>query len=338
MALQQRIVGGGLLMAGIAVVLILIFLFSNKGMPFDEAYGELRNKIFPAYEKADEDGDYLKLQALAKEVSSIKSKAPMTAVLKEVRADAARGDRTAIGLQKLLEPRGTDGKDAFDKNLEGLYELDGGWYEARSHTALRLLKRCLDDAMPALTETRRMGKALATTLDSLRTGSGLEIALPAVDAPTSPVAAADARLFAAFGLRPDDIRTALTTKGAGSPANSARLVWNKPDASDDRKRLAEAMAKIPTLASTIERSAVALGKAQQDLQGKEDATKEAGTLIKAAGQQLATSLDGQARTAFEQGLGVPAIAETLMQEAKLLKRYATNAPDVGKALQGSFAQ
>ncbi|MCK6460754.1 MAG: hypothetical protein L6Q95_12785 [Planctomycetes bacterium] len=319
MAVQQRIIGGGLLLAGIAVVLILIFLFSNRGMDPAEAYSRLKDEIYPAYVKADEAGDYVKLQDLAKEAKGIEADTAMAAVLKEANAAAAAGDREARGLLKLLEPTGQGGVDAFDQNLKGLFELDGGWYESRSHTALRLLKRCL-----------------LATLDSLRAGSGLEIPLPEADATAKhPVAAADAALFRAFALPPAEVQKALKTKGAGAKANSARLVWNQADATDDRARLSAALEKIPRIADAMERAAVALGKAEQDLKGREDARRQVQQYLKLASDQLAAALDAPARPPGE--FPIAEIAAALMQEARILKATGTNAPDLGKALAQAFA-
>jgi hypothetical protein len=336
MAVQQRIIGGGLLLAGIAVVLILIFLFSDRGMDPSEAYARLKDEIYPAYVRAEEAGDYLKMQSVAKDAKGIEEKTAMAAVLKEARADAARGDRSAQGLLKLIEPMGADGTDAFDQNVKGLYGLDGGWYESRSHTALRLLKRCLDEAVPALIDARRAARSLATTLDQLRLGSGLEIPLPEADASAKhPVVAADAALFRAFALPPAEVAKALATKGTGSKANSARLVWNQSDATDDRARLAEELSKVPRVADAIERAAVALGKAEQDLKGRDDAGKQAQQYLKQASDQLAAALDAPARPPGE--LPIAEIAAALMQEAKVLKACAGNAPGLGQALAKGFA-
>lgn len=338
MAVQQRIIGGGLLLAGIAVVLILLFLFTNKGKPWDEAYAEFKSDIYPRYLKADEAGKYLDIQAVAKDAKKLEKSTTMASVLKEVRSDAAKGNREAQGLLKLLEPIGPDGADAFDRNLKGLFDLDGGWYEERSHSRLRQLRQYLGEALPALLDARRDAKALATVLDQLRLGSGMDLTLPAADPSISnPVVAADALQFLAYGLPPAAITKALAAKGQAAKANSARLVWNQPDATGTRARLAEALGRIPALADTMERAAVALGKAEQDLKGLEDAKKQAAAYVKAATAQLATALEGPARQALEQKASIALIADALKQDAKILKGYAPNAPALGKALAGAFA-
>lgn len=330
MAVQQRIIGGGLLLAGIAVVLILIFLPLSKEMPSTEAYQRLRNEIYPAYVKAEDAGDYVKLRSIAKEANELKGKTAMTAVLKEAEAAAATGDREARGLLKLLQG------DAFDRNANDLYELDGSWYDSRSHTALRLLKRSLDEAVPALVDARRAAQALGTAIEQLRLGSGLEIPLPAKDAAAKhPVAAADAELFRGFALKPADIASALKAQGAGAKANTARLVWNQKEATADRARLAEEIAKLPRIADSIERAAVALGKADQDLKGRDDAGKQAMQYLKTASDKLAAALDAPARPAGEYPIGE--IATALVQEARILKAVASNAPGLGQALSQPFA-
>ncbi len=335
MAVQQRIIGGGLLLAGIAVVLILIFLFSNRGMDPAEAHRKLKDEIYPAYVKADEAGDYVKIRDIAKEAKEVEAGTAMAAVLKEVATAAATGDRDARGLLKLLQAVGPEGGNAFDQNVKGLFELDGGWYESRSHTALRLLKRSLDDAVPALIDARRAAKTLGTTLDALRLGSGLEIPLPAADASAKhPVVAADAAIFRAFALSPAEVRKALSAKGAGAKANSARLVWNQANSTDDRARLAAELAKVPRMAEAMERAAVALGKAEQDLKGRADAAKQAQQYLKSASDQVAAALDAAARPPGE--FPIAEIAAALMQEAKVLKAVAVNAPDLGQALAQAF--
>jgi len=332
MAIQQRIIGGGLLLVGISVVLILIFLFSDRRMDPSEAYGKLKNDIYPAYLKADDAGDYVKLQALAKDAEALQKKTAMAAVLQEMRADAAKGDRDAKGLLKLLEPQ-----DAFARNIDSQFELDGGWYDSRSHAILRLLKKSLDEAAPGLIDARRTAKALAATLEQLRLGSGLEIPLPDADASAKhPVAAADAQAFRAFALSPAQVKKALATKGAGAKANSARLVWNQKEATDDRARLADQLARLPKIADSIDRAAVALGKVKDDLKGREDATRQAQQYLKMASDQLQAAVDAPQKP--ESALSIPEVIDALKQEARTLKACAGNGADLGAALAQGFAQ
>jgi len=332
MAVQQRIIGGGLLLAGIAVVLILIFLFTNRGKPWDEAYAELKSEIYPRYVKAEEAGEYLEVQRIAGEAIQLQKSTAMAAVEQAMRADAAKGDREAQALVKLLDSK------AFERNVQGAFALDDGWYDSRSHFALRQLKRYLGEGVPALVDVRRDAKALSEEVEKLRLGSGMELPLAPPDpVPANPVAAADALLFLSFGLRPPDVAKALSVKGASSKAKSARLVWNQPDGTAARARLQEALAKLPALADTIERAAVALGKAERDLQDREEARRPASELVRIATGQIAAVLEGPARQAFEQNPGISAIADVLKQDAKLLKGYSSNAPALGKALSGAFA-
>ncbi|HEX5137686.1 MAG TPA: hypothetical protein VFY93_11975 [Planctomycetota bacterium] len=332
MAVQQRIIGGGLLLVGITIALILIFLFHDRPMDPAEAYGKLKNEVYPAYLKAEDAGDYVKMQAVAEDAEALMGKTAMAAVLQEMRADAARGDREARGLLKLLEPQ-----DVFERNIAGQFGLDGGWYDSRSHATLRLLKKSLDEAAPGLIDARRAAKTLAATFEQLRLGSGLEIPLPAADASAKdPVAAADAQDFRVFAVPPADVKKALATKGAGAKANSARLVWNQNDATDDRARLAEQLARLPRIADSIERAAVALGKVDKDLKGLADATKQAQQYLKTASDQLHAAVDGPARP--ESAFSIPGIIEALRQEARTLKACAGNGSDLGAALSQGFAQ
>jgi hypothetical protein len=331
MAVQQRIIGGGLLLAGIAVVLILIFLFTNKGVPWDEAYDQFRKDIHPRYVKAEEEGDYLALQRIAEDALKIEKGTAMPSVLQEIKAEAAKGNGQAQALQKLFE------SDAFTKNAQGLYAIDGGWYESRPHSALRLLKRSLGEALPALLDARRTAKTATTVLADLRLGSGLELPPPPAAPAADAVALADGALFAVFGLRAEDVTKALASKGESAKAKSARLVWNQSDASGTRARLAQEMAKIPALAETIERAAVALGKSEKDLRDLDAAKKQGAAYVKTAAAQLAAGLESAARPAFEAEATIASIAGTLMQEAKTLKAYASGTASLGQALTGGFA-
>ncbi len=331
MAVQQRIIGGGLLLAGIAVVLILIFLFSNKGVPWDEAYDQFRKDIHPRYLKAEEAGDYLALGKIGEEAMALEKSTPMKSVLQEVKAEAARGDLEAQALQKLLE------NEAFAKNAKGLYEIDGEWHDSRIHSALRLLKRSLTDATSGVADARRAAKSVADVVANLRLGSGLEVPLPPAAPASNPVALADAPVFAVLGLSSAEVRKALAAKAEGAKANSARLVWNKPDAADNRARVAKELAEIPRLADTIERAAVALGKSEQDVKGLDAAKKRAAAYVKTAASQLAAALAGPAREAFEKDATIASLAEALMQDAKILKGYASNATGLGQALALNFA-
>jgi hypothetical protein len=338
MAVQQRIIGGGLLLAGIAVVLILMFLFTDKGMPWDEAYAKLRNEIYPRYVEAERaaEYDYLKITGIAQEVKDLEGRTPMASVLKEARADAVKGDTTAQGLIRLFD----DG--AFDKNLQELYALDGGWFDGKTHGVLRLLGRSLEkEAVPALVEARRTARKAQDVLDQLRIGSGLELATPpAATQGMNPLAAADARLLAVLGLQAAEVQKALAAKGDSAKAKSARLVWNQADSAGERTKLAEALERIPALAETINRAAVALGKSEQDVKGlpaSGDGAKRAAEFVRAAAAQLATGLDADARQAFEKDATIAMIADALRQDAKLLSGYAPNARGLGQALVRNFA-
>ena len=331
MAVQQRIIGGGLLLAGIAVVLILIFVINTPGLSWEEAYQRFRDDLYPRYTKAEEAGDYLELRRIGEEAQKVEADTTMKSVVQEVKAEAAKGNADAQALQKLFE------SNAFAKNAQGLYALDGEWYESRPHSALRLLKRSLGEAMPALLDARRTAKTATTVLADLRLGSGLELPLPPAAPAADAVALADATLFAVFGLRAEDVTKALAAKGESAKAKSARLVWNQPDAAGTRARLAQEMAKIPALAEALERAAVALGKSEQDLRDIDAARKQGATYVKGAASQLAASLEGPARGTFEAEATVASVAQALMQDAKTLKAYASAAPALGQALAGSFA-
>ena len=336
MAVQQRIIGGGLLLAGIAVVLILIFLFGlNKGVPWDEAYTQLRTEIYPRYVEAREKGDYLGMQRIAEQVKDLEKNTEMASVVKQARADALK-DGQAQGLVSLFDER------AFEKNIEGLYALDGGWFDDSTHRVLRLLSRSLDkDAVPALVEARRTAKRALETLEQLRLGSGL--ALPTPPAPTegmNALATADAHVFAVLSLPAAEVQKALAAKGDSAKAKSARLVWNQGDSATARQTLAEALAEIPTLAETITRASVALGKCEQDVKGLDassDGAKRAKEFVRSAAAHLASGLDPAARQAFEKDATIAMIADALRQDAKLLVGYSPNARGLGQALAKNFA-
>jgi len=325
MAVQQRIIGGGLLVAGVAVVLILVYLFSNKGMPWDEAYDKFRKDIHPRYVKAEEAGDYLALREIAEEANDLEKSTAMASVMQEIRAEVAKGNAQAQALLKLFD------SNAFVKNAEDQYALDGEWYDRRTHSVLRLLNRSLSDATSALLDARRTAKEAVAAVGSLRLGSGLALPLP-------PAAGGpDAALFAVFGLKAGDVTAALAAKGESAKAKSARLVWNQAETASGRARLAQELAKVPGLADAIERAAVALGKSDQDVKGLDTAKKHAAQYVKTAASQLAAGLEGPAREAFEKDATIATVADALKQDAKLLKGYASDAPALGQALAKSFA-
>jgi len=325
MAVQQRIIGGGLLLAGIAVVLILIFLFTNKGVPWDEAYDKFRKDIHPRYVKAEEAGDYNALRRIAEEANEVEKTTAMASVMQEVRSEAAKGNAQAQALLKLFD------SNAFAKNAQDQYALDGEWYDSRTHSVLRLLKRSLADATSALLDARKAAKALSAVVADLRLGSGLELPLPAASG------APDAAVFAVFGLKVADVQGALAAKGESAKAKSARLVWGQADASSTRARLAQELATVPAFADAMERAAVALGKSDQDVKGLDTAKKHAAQYVKSAASQLAAGLEGPAREAFEKDATIETVAEALKQDAKLLKGYAPGAPALGQALTKNFA-
>jgi hypothetical protein len=332
MAVQQRIIGGGLLLAGIAVVLILIFLFSEPGMSTDEAYDQLMKDIYPSYVKAGEAGEYQAQKKLAEEAKALAADTAMAALEKRIGADAAAGNRDARELQKLLE------EGAFDKNVQGLYQLDGRWYRDTDHDALRRLGSALEEAVPAVTEARRTARQLATTLDQLRLGSGLPVEAPAPAAAAGPVATADALLFRAFGVPVADVRKALATKGEGAKAKSARLVWNRADAVATRARLAEELAQMPTLADRIGRAGINLKVAATKVGTASEVQAHLNEMLARAATHLGAALEPDARPAFHAAATANAVADLLGQEAKILGGHATGGAELGKALAGNFAE
>lgn len=341
MAVQQRIIGGGLLIAGIAVVLILIFLFIDRSMPYDEAYAKLRKDIYPRYVKAKQDDDYDVQRRIAEEAIEVEKATTMPSVLQEAKADAAKGEADAVELLKLLDKVDNgqgESRDAFENNVAGLYSIDGRWYDLATHGALRRLQRSLDEALPALVAARKGATAVAAELENLRLGSGAGLEPPAADASIkNPVFLADATLLRVYGLPAGDVTKALAAKGQSPKATSARLVWNKPEATSARTKLAQDLRQIPRVAETIERAAVSLAQAEQDLKGRAEASKQASELLKQGARQLAAPLEGPARQAFEAAATITSVADALKQEAKLLKGYASNVPALGQALAGAFA-
>jgi hypothetical protein len=344
MAIQQRIIGGGLLLAGIAVVLILIFKVHFSGVPEQEAYDRFLNEIHPEYARvqgaveAGEREAYLELKRIAEEAQALAADTAMASVRKRIDADAARGDPKALALQKLLQG------EAFKHNADGLYELEGEWYDDTTHYHLQQLKRSLlVEAVPALADARKVAKAAAEVVDGLRLGSGLELATAEPAPEESPVVAADAGLFRVLGIAPSEVAKALATKGAGAKANSTRLVWNgtddaarQPLNARARARLAEDLARLPRHAEVVERAVAKLGLSETNLKGRDKAKKPAEEYVRQAARHLALVLDPAARQAVEAQASLGAVAEILKREAKLLKGHAANAPGLGTALAGNF--
>ncbi len=68
MAAQERIIGGGFLVIGVAIVLVLLYFFTWGGTAPKETYDKILAEDFPAYESATNDRDYLAVKGAAQRI------------------------------------------------------------------------------------------------------------------------------------------------------------------------------------------------------------------------------------------------------------------------------
>jgi hypothetical protein len=91
MAVRDRVIGGGLLVIGVAIVLILIYLFKLGSMQPTEAYEKIRDDLYPAYEKAEAEREYGEMTAVSKEIVKVLDAAGPKLVKDRFRSDAFSG-------------------------------------------------------------------------------------------------------------------------------------------------------------------------------------------------------------------------------------------------------
>ncbi|MHC4549223.1 MAG: hypothetical protein ACYTEZ_10640 [Planctomycetota bacterium] len=340
MPVEQRIIGGGLLFVGIAIVLILIFLFTLGGPSAREAYEQIVSELYPNYVAAQNEGDYLGMQRTAERILKLLDEADRTAVVKLIRAEATT-DRELRRLQERLE----DG--TFGNNVEGRYGFDGDWFEERTHRALQRLHKALTEDLKALREIRVTAREARQALAEARLGSGRPLeqppprTVPTDSIDPNPVYAGDAALYCAFGVAGVELEKALETKGAGAKARSARLRWNAVSPTV-RSRLATAVESIPERAETLGRIAAEIERSLRVVAGDPTAAGKVELLLGKAAVLVGSGLDAPHREAFQANrarFASGSVIVTLLQnEAAMLHPYLATVRGLGQALGKKFAE
>ena len=340
MPAEQRIIGGGLLMVGVAIVLVLIFLFTQERTNAPEAYEEIISKHWPAYQRARKKDDYQGMQKAAAEILRVLDEADQVAVVKLIKADATT-DREIRQLEKLIEEGG------LEKNVDGYFELEGEWYVEKSHRALRQLAEAVG-GVRALKEIRTAARETRAAIAEISLGSGLPLepgaarSVPRDDIDKNPVYANDAGLYRVLGTEAAAVTKALQTKGGTAKARSARLRWNARGNDGARARLAEAVKAIAGKAEGLKRTATTIGHAAGNLAGDADATRKGDALLGKAVVLLGSGLAAEHSAVFKQNKEkfrtVSALGKVLQNEARMLEPYVTTAPGLGTALGNKFAE
>jgi len=342
MAVRDRIIGGGLLVIGVAIVLILIYLFKLGGMQPTEAYDAIREDLYPAYVKAEAERDYGKMTAISDDIVKALDAAGPKLVKDRFRSDAFSGSVEEKRLYDLLE-NGT-----FEKNGEGLYGFKGGWFEANLHLALCELGEAIEAKLKVVRQIRQAAMDAREAIEKARTGSGKALAFPAAkklppeDIPLldpNPIYENDAELYRVFGLPASDLTEALSAPNPGGKATSARLRWNQNVATSE---IGAAVASIPELVLGFSQAGAKIHLNTRRLERQELATKELQKLLGEAMGYVGGGLDEphaskfrENRKVFLKGL---AIKQVLEREAKMLDAYMTNVRALGKAFQTEFAK
>lgn len=225
MPAEQRIIGGGLLIVGVAIVLVLLYAFKAPRTTPDEAREKLLKEIWPAMNAAEEKGDYGRMREVAREASDLLRTAGSTALLNAIQG-AATTDREALRLRKAIEEK------RFEKNSEDLFEHEGGWYPSETHRILARLRDGIEKKLPQLRRFRETAASLEESLADAREGSGLPLAAselrwPAAGGGANPVRESDEAALRPFSVDAKELERALVTKDSGGRATSARLRWNQ---------------------------------------------------------------------------------------------------------------
>ena len=332
MASEQRIIGAGMLLTGIAVVLILIYFFAFGGTSAQDAHEELVQKIYPAYKKAKAGGDYLAQRRQAEAALALLDDAGQTAVLTRIKADASSGDREALALQKLIE----DG--VLERNTKDEFKFARGWYSSSEHRALSGLEKSVE-SLKTVRRVREIARETAGALGQIALGGGAVIELPEAKASDGfgPSTAADAESFRVFGVSTAAVEALLQSPvPPAGRARSARLRWNQ---SRGDTALADEVASLPLKADELRAAAAQLQAYGQTLGGK--AKDAVDRLVKTGLAHAAAGLEGEARQAFEAGrdeLASPAgLAKFARGQAGMLQAHTT-IRDLAKLLGSKFRE
>jgi len=338
MAAQERIIGGGFLLFGVVIVLILLYIFAWSGMGSQEAHELISAEVFPAYLKAEQDGEYLEVKAHAKRILELIDAGGTTGVRKLIDRDGVGSRPEGRKLKNLLD----DG--AFAKNAEGLYEFRNDWYGEATHRALTLLEDCVESRMKGLRALRRVARDARHALDEARMGSKLPIVLPAAkalpedDVPIvrpNPVYESDTELFRIFGLKAESLAAAIAVPNPGGKATSARLRWNKNIAPTN---LGTSIESVPEQARALDGVANQIQSCAATLEGDSAAAEAYARLLKQGANMLGAGLEEPHKSTFRENAGkfetAGALVQVLRKEARMLEPYLGTVRTLG----GSFAR
>jgi len=337
MPAEQRIIGGGLLIVGIAVALILLYLFNWGGMSAPDAVKELETEFYPAYAKAEADRDYVGMRRLAERALAVIEKGGAVGVTKQLQGTATGGSREAKRLYEIVK----DG--TLEKNAEGLFEFKGEWFKDGTHRHLGDLADAIDGRMKVLRLVRATAEEAAKAIEDARIGSGKPLEIPeakAVEAEELPITSPnpvfdhDRELFRVFGLRAETVAEALATPNPSGKATSSRLRWNRDIVTSGLAKqiegLPEQVEEMKSLAVRIELSA--RGAAEDPA-----AQGALAALLQRGADAVAARLPDPAKKAFDERRALFArgdvLARVLRREAVLLSPYL---PAV-RALGATFA-
>ncbi|MGH7163631.1 MAG: hypothetical protein ACREID_09110, partial [Planctomycetota bacterium] len=341
MAAEHRIVGGGFLLVGIAIALILIFLFTQSGMSPKEASDKLVQEIWPALQKAEEASDYPAIRRAAQEALEVLDDGGAAAVRKNIRGLAVV-DRKLEPLTRRLD------EGALTKIAEGLYELDGRWYGDHAHRALARCKETVEKNLPGLRRIRETAAAAAKALEDARVGSSLPLeppaARPAPDdeipiASPNPIYEHDRELFRVLGVAGRDLSAALATKDPGGRATSARLRWNQTVVPGG---LGADLLDVPRQADLLRQAADQIKICVEQVKEDAQAAEGMAAMIKRAVDGLASGLSPQHRAAFDEQRASFEKPENLIKalrgEFEMLQPYLGPAADLGRAFPQPFSR
>jgi hypothetical protein len=341
MALKDRIIGGGFLVFGVAIVLILIFVLEWGGIGPKEAFDQIRDEIFPAYLAAEKEDDYLAMQKEAGRLVDVMDAGGAIGVRDYARGDAIPGRSDAKRLHQLLQ------QGAFRKNREGLFGFEDGWYRGSTHRGLRAVNEAVEERLKTLRDLRTLARNARQALADARTGSGLPLELPAPveiepeDVPVAepnPVYQNDAEAFRVFGLAGADLEKALSTPNPGGRATSARLRWNQTVVPGG---LSRALDGVPELAASLGPLATEIKVNAAEVAEDETAEEALAELLQEAVILLGTGLEEPYRGQLKEQRDVFAtggnIAKVLQYEARLLETYAVNLRGLAAAFAKPFA-
>ncbi len=334
MPAEQRIIGGGLLLTGVAVVLILLYFFAFGGASAKDAYDTLVSDIHPAYQKAREQRDYLTQRRQASAAIDLLKDAGETAVLKHLAADASSGDKMAQTLQALIKD------DVFKNNADGKYKFNDAWFTDTEHRALSGLDAAISE-LKELRTIRITARETADAIAAIGVGSGMTIELPPAktNGGVGPTATLDAEAYRVFSVSTDAIKAALDTPvPPAGRAKTARIRWNKSRAASS---LGKDVAALPERADALSSAAASIQAYGQTLRSQTATATAVAALLKTGLSHAAAGLSPEARRAFDAGRdtldSIVKLADYARGQAALVKTHRT-VRDLGRLLGQSFKE